>query len=248
MMPSLKRFKLPHRLSWRSGLAVLTLLSLPALVLVNQNALKLVPMYAFAAKGAPAGTKWLCVRQSRQRVAEKFDHQFKLPPDAIKALKQFWYYSLYRECLFQQGYDFDGTPVPESYIAGRVYHNLWGKFSFVVPAQSRILTDNQLDAERDDRRYQSQLQLGPVIVNLSYYRTYDYEDITELAEELALFTEPPSRVIKLSQLPNQSGWLVRQKDLTGLLFVKDQQVVHLYGRSLPEPIAKQIIDSFRFDQ
>lgn len=140
-------------------------------------------LYAVAGWHAPLSVRFECARETDSRVAEKFLKPLNFDPASKDLLKNFWFYSYYRGCLFQDGYDFKGNAVPRSAINGDVYNNPFAGISFRLAPGSAIAKDNALNVDIDDQLYISQIHTPTQTLSLHYYTNDDqyknFEDLNQ---------------------------------------------------------------------
>ena len=189
--------------------------------------------------GAPIETRWKCAAITDLNVDEKFTLPLDFDQSAKDALKGFWYYSYYRQCLFDNGYDFSGDAVPPSKLVPvgeeMQYKNTYGGFSFSVPKNSVILHDNKLDVDFNDKLLVSALDVGGGTLTVhTYLKDDDYKTIADLNEKLTKLTfESPTIEEKEIIKSDDSLEMLRVRDasgIEGLVYINpDGHVVFVMG-------------------
>jgi hypothetical protein len=120
-------------------------------------------LYAIGGRGAPAALHLACAEEADPRVNSKFELPLAFDEATKDQLKGFWYYSYFRECLFENGYDFKGNTVAPSTITAKgevsFYENKYMGFSALVPAHTTLALDNALNVDFDDSLFFSLLRI-----------------------------------------------------------------------------------------
>lgn len=125
---------------------------------------------------APLSIRWDCGQETDRRVKEKFLLPLEFDRASKNLLRGFWYYSYYRECLFKQGYDFKGNPIPISNLSvtdsGTEYVNPFADIQFkILRNDLKIVTDNELNVDIDDRLHISKLKSDSDEIEIKTYIT-----------------------------------------------------------------------------
>jgi hypothetical protein len=157
-------------------------------------------LYAVGGWNAPLSIRYNCGKQTDAAVYEKFLRPLKFDEPTKDLLKNFWYYSYYRDCLYKHGYDFKGNPVPKSSIvvagATAVYSNNNAGFTFTVPPETTITTDNALDVDFDDYLLASTLQTKNGLIQVHYYtKITQYENFDVLNEKFQSIPTTNGKVV-----------------------------------------------------
>lgn len=218
---------------------------------------RVVSLYAFGAIKAPLVTKIACASDTDARVTEKFKQPLNFDPASKTALREYWHFSYYRECLFKAGYDFYGNKILASTLSSvdsetSRYTNHFGNISFTVPAGTTIKADNITNPDMDDYVITSILKIGEYDVIVQFDRSKkEAVDLAEINDTFTGFSTTTAAIVNKSTATNQSGSVimsVHQDDATfGLLsFTPEHLVVSIYGEKLPIEILNQIESSFTF--
>ncbi len=158
-------------------------------------------LYAIAGRHAPLSVKMSCAKETDERVATKFSLPLKFDTKTKNELRGFWYYSYYRGCLFKNGFDFSGNPIPSSTITPQTgkttqYANPYVGITLSVPQGTIIATDNVLDVDFDDRLHVSQLTFpnGTLVIN-AYKKVTDPEELLAKLKEGLVVTLPDATIV-----------------------------------------------------
>ena len=193
-------------------------------------------VYIFGGWHAPLSVKWECGPITDLNVEEKFNRPLKFDQKTINDLKGFWYYSFFRQCLFDRGFDFKGNKVPESTIQESTYTNPYGGFSFAVPLGTTLASSNKLDVNFHDQLLTSDLNVGgnSIFVHV-YLKSEDFKTFSDLEQK----TEYISLLNKVAiedkaTLDNPHGvQILRVRDVEqteGVIFLTpDLHVVVVFG-------------------
>jgi hypothetical protein len=158
-------------------------------------------LYVVGGWSAPTGVKWECAHETDRRVEEKFKLPLAFDEETKNQLRGFWYYSYFRDCLAAYGYDFSGRSIPSSTLvqdgAPYTYSNIYGGYSFTLTEDARIIEDNTLNVDYDDRLFASTLKVAGQKLAVDTYQKY--EDIGSFEELIAIYDAHP-----LSYTPRES--------------------------------------------
>jgi len=199
---------------------------------------RIASLYVVGGIQAPLAIQSSCIKETNLRVREKFAVPLAMDPDARQALKEYWYYSFFRECLYTKGYSFLGKPLPASRLssssAGVTYMNPIAGISLTVASDTAILKDNELDVEYDYRLLQSTLVAdnAPLIID-TYTNHEEIIDFETLVHNFRLLI--PHEVVitssSTSRTPGGIRYLVahRSDEVCGVAFVSPHgRVIHIY--------------------
>jgi hypothetical protein len=160
--------------------------------------------------------------------------------DAKGGLREYWHYSLYRECLYKAGYSFLGDVLPDStlYVMGeneRWYVNTLAGVYLRVPAQTSIIRDNELDVTFDARLLRSELSLPDGTVYLDTYTSHQFvRTFPDLSAYVDHFTAGTSTVVRATQATTSQGvpYLAVEQDngTCGVMTVTpDAYILHVFA-------------------
>lgn len=201
--------------------------------------------------------RWDCAKNTDALVAEKFTLPLNFDKKTKDELRGFWYYSYYRQCLYQHGFDFHGNPVPASTLSagsvGTLYTNPYAHLQFQLPAQAVLLTDNELRVDFDDRLFVSKIQMPTGDIQVDYYiGNEDFQSIADITDHPEKI-EPlrTSAITHLSTSSNpQSIELVSIKQQNGfvsIVFMTPQKnLVHILAPSGAAKILEMTAQSLSF--
>lgn len=140
-----------------------------------------IALYVVGGWGAPVDTRYTCAKETDTLVAKKFLNPPPFDKKSINGLKGFWYYSYYRQCLYQHGFDFNGDKIPTSTLrSSGIYANPLAGITFKIE-KAMITADNVINVDDDDRLRASALQTtsGTIVVN-TYLKNNDILNFEEL--------------------------------------------------------------------
>ncbi len=194
-------------------------------------------VYIIGGWNAPLGVKWKCGAETDIAVDKKFELPLLFDKETKDELRGFWYYSYFRQCLYDAGYDFKGNPIPESVITDGVYTNTYGGFSFTVAGDATLLSSNRLDVDFHDQLLVSTIGTGGSTLFIhTYLKVDDFKTFEDLQKNLAHISVSRAGIETSTTKNNAHGidfLRIRDEDNTeGIVFLtKDQHVVYLYGSS-----------------
>lgn len=152
---------------------------------------RIAGLYMFAAFKAPISVKMDCIKDTNQRVYDKFLLPLDFTQDAKNGLREYWHFSYYRHCLFEAGYDFYGNEIesPSLTFADGVtiYSNPFGQVRMSFPGEMVLVEDNVTNPDLNDFLIASVLRVGEVDVQVNIDRSYKLADTKTLKEEFAGF-------------------------------------------------------------
>lgn len=217
-----------------TGITVVTLIAL-FLFFTKTNRGSSLALYTVAGWHAPIDIRISCGKMTDTRVAEKFRLPLNFDRKSKNGLRGFWYYSYYRQCLFDQGYDFNGRKIERSSISDGVYYNHLGHFSFNVPEETEIISDNTLDVDFDDRLYVSQISFQDKSLILKTYLEQDeIESLDQLPGSTFDFTTGEPAYDNVEIITNGAGVpgvivtnMSNEISLTAIL--RDGTLLHIDG-------------------
>jgi hypothetical protein len=156
--------------------ALLVLLGLLYFFFMQTNRGSSLALYIASGWHAPINIRWNCGQETDKRVEEKFLLPLEFDQASKDLLRGFWYYSYYRECLFKQGYDFKGNPIPTSNLSitdsETKYINPFADIQFnILRNDFKIVTDNELNVDIDDRLHISKLKSDTGEIEIKTYIT-----------------------------------------------------------------------------
>lgn len=196
-------------------------------------------LYMFGGWHAPIQTKWSCGKQTDVRVAEKFTLPLLFDEETKDELRGFWFYSYYRQCLFDNGYDFSGNAIPKSFISKQngidTYTNTYGGFYFVIPENAVLIKDNTLDVDFDDQLLVSLMALGSDTLNIHVYlKEAEFKSITDIQAELEHLSLSSADISSKEIRKNSNGVsVIRARENTGnegIVFItQNHAVVHIFA-------------------
>jgi hypothetical protein len=127
---------------------------------------------------APNEVKDLCRNETDERVTEKFLQPLDMNGDARTALREYWHYSYYRQCLYRAGYSFMGSELPSTTLtegeAGAEYRNPLAGLTLALPRGSTVTTDNELNVTYDARLLHSELDAGASKLVVDVYTSHQF--------------------------------------------------------------------------
>jgi hypothetical protein len=211
-------------------------------------------LYAVAGIHAPLSVRAECVFETDSRVAAKFDRKLILDSYWIEQLKGFWYYSMFRSCLFDHGYLFSGVPVSPSSLVSiststvRYTNHVMG-FSLLLPVPAVLTIDNSLNVEYDDRLYTSKILVGTTTIIIEGFDKHEYftsfETLTNLYMSHQLDT---ATVVASSTATSLSGvpvlFLAEDPSRARLVFVtKEHHIISLVFPSTTPTTVNALIEN-----
>jgi len=236
-------------MKFKSGykILLLTVFVISTLFFLNPARYEAIPMYVFAVSGIPVSIKVPCAIEADTRVSEKFS----VPPDfdrkSINSLRGFWHFSFYKQCLFRDGYDFEGEKITASEITrDGLYTNHWSGFSLSIPSEASIITDNETDYEIDDRLYTSVIKSGEDTVQINFYTKYDFENLNDMFLSTNAFTNTDGIVLEKELLESGNGFRLKMNTYEGYVFMDGEKVVQIYTDNVDVDSFQTISESFEF--
>lgn len=203
---------------------------------------------------APIGVRYNCAKETDAKVSEKFLKPLNFDRESKNLLKNFWYYSYYRGCLFKNGYDFSGNPVPKSLLTAAtsemVYENRYAGLNFFLPLNSEILSDNLLNVDLDDRLFVSEFNTPAGNIMLYYYtKSDDFQTLEDLGLKFQNIPQTLGKVIKkeIRATPSEISYIKADQDdgNIGLIFLTpEKHLIILFGQGPSVPTLESAINSF----
>ena len=217
-----------------SAISILILIAL-YLFFMKTNRGSSIALYVVGGFGAPIATRFECAKETDVLVAKKFLNPPNFGKKAIDGLKGFWYYSYYRQCLYQNGFDFNGTPIPASSVrSSGVYTNPLAGITFTLQ-HAMIVADNVIDVDDDDRLRATKLQIpeGTIFVN-TYLKNNDILNFEELVGAPKMTPTVQGNLLTQVITKNNQGIdmleVSQDNDTVGFLFMTpEKHVIYIYG-------------------
>lgn len=192
-------------------------------------------LYVIGGWHAPLGVKWKCAAKTDLTVDKKFTLPLLFDQKTKNELKGFWYYSYYRQCLYDSGYDFKGNAIPKSTITEGVYTNPYGGFSFSVPVNTSLMSDNVLDVDFHDQLLVSMLKTDKAELSVHMYlKDTDITTFINLSDTLKNISLQTAPINAREIFENANGLqLLRVTDTDGtegiIFMTPDLHIVHIFG-------------------
>lgn len=208
-------------------------------------------LYAFAAFKTPLDIKMRCIEETNDRVYEKFLLPLAFDEESKNALREYWHFSYYRQCLFKAGYDFYGAPIPPTELTAvndtYVYKNHFTDISFTTATTTSIVYDNTTDPDNDDYTVGSQLLIGSETVTVNFDRSYKVKDLAALEPIFAGFVEKidftSPTLVKLPS-PRPDILAFENTDQFGyVLIIPDNHIITIYGKNSARSTIESLVDS-----
>lgn len=188
-------------------------------------------LYAFMGLKAPLPVKYSCILQSNQQVTQKFTQPLAFDVTSKNALREFWHYSYFRQCLHKRGFDSKGNKLSPSLVTSKTYSNPQANLTLNA-VNPTIQSDNILDVDYDDRLLLSQLVLSDKPVTLAVYTRHDDLKSAIESSKIPYFpgvTDP----IVAATFSGQTALLTDSLGRMGLLFFSPDNLPRLlYGPHL----------------
>jgi len=194
-------------------------------------------MYTALGWGAPVSTRVSCATQTNKLVDEKFLLPLDFDKVSKNALREFWHFSYYKECLFHAGYTSGGDSVPASTIEDRKYTNHFAGIEFTVPDNTALVADNILDVDYDSRLYRSEISTDSGTIFISTYNEHnDFITHDDVMNKLEHLSTTDGNVIEKESLMFEDNLKVarmaQDDDMSGFVFITpESHVIHLFGPS-----------------
>lgn len=163
-----------------------TLLTLGLLWYLFATRITTLALYVMIGMRAPLSTRIECAKETEALVHDKFSLPLAFDRASKDGLRTFWHYSYYASCLQNHGYDHGGEKIPASIVQDGRFMNQFGKFSLAI-ADAKIISDNQVDPDYDDRLLVSIIRRGDDDIFVGFYKKYDPQTIQELQHEWTHF-------------------------------------------------------------
>lgn len=224
--------------STRIGLGVIVVLVVLYVLTSYTMHGRITALYLFGGMGVPWATKSACIEVVGDRVTQKFALPLDMDREARNALREYWHYSYYRQCLYDSGYDFSGNPVPLSTLveeSGHVtYTNVLANMIFTLPVGTDITMDNELDVDFDYRLFRSSFTVGRATVFVHTYTIHDdVASFADLAINLDHLSATEGTITTATEHVADQGVpylaVIQDDGYCGSVFVAPAgQVVHIY--------------------
>jgi len=192
-------------------------------------------VYIFGGIHAPLSVKWECGAITDANVEKKFMLPLLFDEKTKNELRGFWYYSYFRQCLYNNGYDFSGNVVPDSNISENTYSNSYGGFSFSVPEKTTLTSDNKLDVDFHDQLLVSTLTMGSETLFIhAYLKNDDFKTFDDLKTNLQYISLSKADIENSDIVKNAQGAeVLRVRDIEGtegiVFLTPSLHVVYIFG-------------------
>lgn len=201
---------------------------------------RIAGVYLVGGWKAPWAVRTECRHTASARVEELFTLPLAMDDSAKDGLREYWHYSYYRECLYRAGYSFLGTVLPTSTVyrmtdTDHWYLNRLAGVYLRVPAETRIVRDNELDVSFDARLLRSELTLPGNSLFLDTYTSHQFvKTFADLPDYVTHFIPSTSTVVRTASATTTGGipyMSVEQNTGTcGIMTVTpDAYILHLYA-------------------
>lgn len=208
-------------------------------------------LYIFSAFKAPIESKWRCAIETNARVADKFMKPLNFDQESKLALREYWHFSYYRECIFKAGFDFYGNAILPTTLEvegeGLRYTNNVAKVSFILPREATLLYDNATDPDIDDYLISSRLLVGDAEILVYIDRSYKVADLEALTPIFAGFEAKEgfrSLTLKSTVSPIAGVGAYEDNDYFGyVVVIPNQQIVKIFGKKTNRSLIESLITS-----
>lgn len=209
-------------------------------------------LYAFAAFKSPVAVKVDCIKDTNARVHDKFLTPLKFSEKAKNDLREYWHFSYYRHCLFENGYDFYGNVIESTTLTSgdgvSIYRNPFGKIHMEIPEEATLIVDNVTEPDQNDFLVSSVLQVGETSLQIVIDRSYKLADAAMLQEEFAGFEGqilfPSPYVQWVTSEANGVHYFVDGPLYGAVVLVPERHIVTVYAqledKELIDAIARSI--------
>ena len=205
-------------------------------------------LYIFGGVKAPVTTKISCAKETNTRVYEKFQSPLAFDEESKNALREYWHFSYFRECLFKHGYDFVGNTIKATELVPEngelVYRNHAAGVTFRVPEGSHMVYDNITNPDLDDYLIASLILIKDQSIFVYMDRSYKVDSNESLRSVFAGFTSkkdfPSEHLTEVtSNTPNALSY--EDGDMFGyVITLPNHHVVTIFGSQEAKPILQQI--------
>jgi hypothetical protein len=200
---------------------------------------RVIGLYSFAAISTPFQVKVACAKDTNLRVSDKFEQPLNFDENSKNALREYWHFSYYRECLYKQGYDFNGEPIKPTELmrtsSGYTYTNHWAGISLTTSSETSIVYDNITNPDLDDYIIVSQILIGGTPIMVQYDRSYKVADAEALLPIFAGFNSKEgfnSPLLKQVTSPRPDVLAFEDGDFFGyVVIIPNSHIVTLYVQS-----------------
>lgn len=234
----------------------IAILALCALWLQTTHDGRVLGLYSFAALRAPFDAKMTCAKETNIRVADKFEAPLNFDEDSKNALREFWHFSYYRECLFKAGYDFYGKPIePASLTAAAdgsqtyTYKNPFAGIQFTTDQPTTLVYSNITNPDLDDYTIASLLMVAGEPISVHFDRSYKQATTEEFTAAFAGFESKEGFTSEtLERLPDAPGNILHYADgdLIGyVVHFPQDHIVTIYGQKTAEPTLDKIASTLQ---
>lgn len=190
-----------HRRAKRRRLLIIISSAVAMFIIFSQTSTyRLLGLYAFMGMYAPIKVRTDCIKTSVFRVKQKFTLPLQFDAHSKNALRQYWHYSYYHECLQNHGYDVTGRPLSPSSITPEAnkfnYHNPQAGFSLIGIDSAEMKSDNQINSDYDTRLLLSNLVINGQPLTVAAYQTHDQiDDLASAQQYMKYFPTTEGKII-----------------------------------------------------
>lgn len=217
---------------------------------------RIAGVYLVGGWQAPWSVRTDCRHTAVARVEELFTKPLAMDGIAQDGLREYWHYSYYRECLYRAGYSFGGEVLPTSTLYRMTdtehwYINRLAGVYLLVPAETRIVRDNELDVTYDARLLRSELMLPDGSLFLDTYTSHQFvKTFADLSGYLTHFTAssgtPEHTVfatttggIPYLEVAQDNGWC------GAMIVTPNAYILHLFAACADEARVHRTIDTLK---
>ncbi len=206
---------------------------------------------------APISVKIRCAEETNLRVDNKFKLPLLIDEKSKDKLKGFWYYSYYKECLHNAGYDFSGNKILNSiieFVNGEfIYKNIISGIYFVMPKGAEIVRDNILNVDFDDRLLISTLKVNKdsnIFIH-TYINNKDLKNFNDVDAKLSHISTTNGKIIdKIYRRNSYSVDFIELRQDDGMygfiFFTPDGYFINIFGDQSIEKIMNDIMQTVQF--
>lgn len=241
------------QIAFYTGIPV-AIIALSALWLQTTHDGRVLGLYSFAALRAPFDAKMTCAKETNIRVAKKFEAPLNFDEDSKNALREFWHFSYYRECLFKAGFDFYGNPIEPASLTPTgndryTYKNPFAGIEFTTDQPTTLVYSNITNPDLDDYTIASLLMVSGEPISVHFDRSYKQTSRDEFTTAFAGFESKEGFTSEtLERLPDAGDSILHYADgeLVGyVIHFPGDHIVTVYGQKSAEPILEKIATTIK---
>ncbi len=200
-----------------------------------------------------------CSSEADAGVEKKFQTDHQLEAKVIESLQTYWRDVYYKNCLYKNAVDEKGNALPKTRITRdgdrEIYENPLMNFSFVLPGNTTVVSDNTTDPDADRQLYTSRIENGERMIDIRVKRGLaslrDVNSISDIIKDVGGLLNIENTIVLVVATTTANGISVLeiQEDNAqfGVAFLTpEKNLVYIYGKFLTREMIEMIEQTLSF--